>query len=165
MKKLLWLVLFSTLHTTASAAGIGVSLNGDEETLYFPIKTGTLILEPFVSYDKTSGDLYGEGKFQALGLGILSTSPIAENVSMYVGLRFSIETTEVEDFGDQLEFEDQIFAPTLGAEYSPIANFSIGIEHRINFVSSELTVDGFSGSIDGDRTFSETLAIARIFFN
>jgi hypothetical protein len=170
MKKLVLLALLAITHTTALAAGMGTNLNGDNTTLMFPVRTGSIILEPFLSYSKLDGDTVDSVTSNTFGIGIFSPSELTDDISFYWGFKIAIGMTEIEDFGlfgpETIEIDETIIAPTLGAEYFMTPRVSLAVEHSINIISSETSLeDSDSESADDDVTVSENSAILRIYFN
>jgi hypothetical protein len=173
MRKLALIALISLLGNTASFAaqfGLGATVTEDSDTLYFPIRTEHLILEPFIATISQKEDEETILDGTTYGFGMFFRMPAAENVSMYVGGKVAFSKLESSDLNslERFELAETIITPTLGAEYSPIPNFSIALEHRINFAKGELETEDFSifddSESDTDSTYSESSVIARIFF-
>jgi hypothetical protein len=169
MKKFSLIVLLAVTHSTALAAGLGTNLNGDADTLLFPIKSGSLTFEPFLSYSSVKGELVDTVKTKTIGIGIFCPSALTDDISFYWGFKVALSKSEFSDLfafsTEDVVVDEQIFAPTVGAEYFIHPRVSLSVEHSINFVSSEASVDAFDETFTDDATFSENSAILRIYFN
>ena len=191
------LFLFGLVSGQAGAAdgttygiGAGASSNGVE--IYFPIRTGSLIIEPRISYfndeDKTSGTgndvrIYPSNAMppdrsttetshstfvfgrQEIGLGIFSKNQITDEIEFYYGGRFGYlaeeqlrktrrDTVDLTDGYTETSvdknnraLEGYFLAPTVGLQYFPRPNFSLGIEVAFRY-------ENLSGN--DDYSYSDT---------
>ncbi len=176
------LVLFGLVGGQAGAAddpmyGIGAGASGGGASIYFPIRTGSLIVEPHISYfhskDTTDGtgtnvrrypqsqqlpddttpivasDDYSNQRME-IALGIFSTNHISDEIELYYGGRFGYQTDERRSkrrveysaggryvdtnvYSNNRKQTGYFLAPTLGLQYFPRLNFSLGIEVSLRY--------------------------------
>jgi len=120
--------------------------------IYFPIETGSLLIEPLIEYSYLSIEVdydnyqtdyqipdadYTESYFTLL-LGILKPT-VRGKIRSYYGIRFGKQWYEEDYDGSDNDTESEylIIAPTVGAEYYISDNFSFGGEGMYSMVSNE----------------------------
>ena len=119
-------------------ANNAVETGGSSMGLYIPIETGSLIIEPHISYYSYSREDdynnwpdpdYEESIVTwSLTAGIFKQFGIKGSLRSYGGVRIGKQWTEIEINGNDVEVEAFILAPTVGAEYFIADNFSVGGE-------------------------------------
>lgn len=166
-KNVLIVLLFVVAPSSFGAQyGLGTSATEAGDTLYFPIRTDNYIFEPFFSYyDEKDGSYSFES--DSLGMGIFRLAPVADKISLYFGGRLAlIEYQDSDpDFGDY-KSDGTLIAPVLGAQYSISSNFTIALEHRIEYISEDVDQPTSTTVLhyDNNSTDTETDIVARIFF-
>jgi hypothetical protein len=143
--------------------GIGAALT-DRLTIYLPINTDNFIVEPTLSYqhkknDTVSPQTYNfENKLFQLGVGVFAKDTVIKDTIVYYGARVGyikneivmgisgIQTSKFKDDG-------YFIAPTIGADYRLIANFSIGLDFSISYSK---TVGDLTANYFGTETTSNT---------
>lgn len=168
MRKIVLIVLLFAIAPLSFAAqyGLGAPVTESGATLYFPIRTDNYIFEPFFSYyDEKDGSYTFDS--ETFGIGIFRLAPVADKVSLYFGGRLAlVEYGDSDpDFGDY-NSEGTLIAPVLGAQYSISPNFTIALEHRIEYISEDVDQPTSTTILhyDNDSTNTETDIVARIFF-
>lgn len=167
LKTVLIVLLFVTAPLSFAAEyGLGTSATEAGSTLYFPIRTDNYIFEPFFSYyDEKDGSYTFES--DSFGVGVFRLAPVADKISLYFGGRLALVTygDSDPDFGDY-KSEGTLIAPVLGAQYSISQNFTIALEHRIEYFSEDVDQPTSTTILhyDNDSTNTETDIVARIFF-
>ena len=226
------LVLFGLVGGQAGAAddpmyGIGAGASGGGASIYFPIRTGSLIVEPHISYFHSKDTTDGAGtdthhyppsmqvpddavpitlqrknlnERLEIGLGLFSKHQIADELDLYYGGRFgylankgrSQQKSEYlsccsgayinrQTYETDRKQTGYFLAPTVGLQYFPRPNFSLGIEVSLRYsnlsghesdTQSQTTTDpsGYfssrttSGNSDSVGYTTLTAAIIRGYF-
>ena len=116
--------------------------------IYLPLEAGTVLIEPLVMYSSSSTEIdyddysmndskYTESDLTLL-IGILKPT-VRGKIRSYYGIRFGKQWHE-EDYDDNnsdVEDDNLIIAPTVGAEYFISDNFSFGGEGMYSMVTYE----------------------------
>jgi hypothetical protein len=157
-------------------AGIGVSIQSDDSTIYVPIDFNKKFrLEPSLRYLKDEQDIGGGFQVQQesleLGIGLFGLGGIGEQLRFYYGgrlayIRSELDTIDVfgfDSFRQRSDVDGFRISPTLGFEYLINDRFSIGAEAEYFF--QDLDTDaGFGGDHDRHSSGTDTRLIARFKF-
>jgi opacity protein-like surface antigen len=120
-------------HAAEVNAGVGISIESDDSTIYIPIDIGDSIrIEPGVRYSETEIGNQLKAEFLDLSVGLFKLMPIRESIRLYFGGRLAYVTAEIDQSfpGAQSHTEDDGYriSPTLGFEYHVTERFSVGGE-------------------------------------
>jgi len=126
--------------------------SGSAMGIYVPIETGSLLIEPQISYysysSETDYDDYDDYNSSttiwSLTAGVFKPF-VKGDIRSYAGVRVG-KTWSVYEETDQDDDEDDAFilAPTIGAEYFISENFSFGGEGMYSMISSEDKEDTYT---------------------
>jgi hypothetical protein len=133
------LVLFVCAFAAPAHAdvGVGAAVGSADETILFPIRLSSMIIEPYFGYrDGDSGNTSTEA--QTIGVGVFGSSTRGDNVSIYYGARLADVSQETSStFTDpftglviaqpRVEIDGYRVAPTFGFQYA-ISRVAIGAE-------------------------------------
>ena len=164
--------LIATLLTGQSIAnktsyGVGVAVN-DSLKIYIPINTEHFLIEPTLVIIKDNNDVAGSFPLTSktesiqLGIGIFKKNAIIKNTNFYYGARFGHIKNDNETVysNNQLSTSKDngfFIAPTIGAEYFIINNFSIGLDLSARYSKTDgETITNFSGIIQTSSTNKTT---------
>jgi hypothetical protein len=166
MRKIALIALLSVMSTPSFAVQFGIGTAIDDTTLYFPIRTEHYIIEPFFAYyDETDGSYTFQG--DSYGIGIFRVAPATDKIALYFGGRLGLISNEDTDpdYGTYSD-EGTLISPVVGAQYSISPDFTIAIEHRIEYISGDQDQPTSTTvlHLDLDSTNSESALVARIFF-
>jgi hypothetical protein len=163
----------------AGDLGIGVSVKSNDSAVYLPFKVAPhLMLEGRLEYqrDARSDEIPGVGPDTenatscSLGAGCFGLSQLSESTRLYAGGRLSYVANRNEmnaPFGSStIREHGWSVAPTVGVEYFPIKQLSVGAEVGLSY--ARLTGTLSSGGMDADttrnHTSTESALIVRYYF-
>jgi len=167
----------STLLSSPSTAdettyGIGAAVN-DSLKIYFPINTSNLLIEPTLAYFDNKNDTESPQSFNSknkttqIGIGVFIKNAVVKNTFIYYGARVGYIKNEANsDFsGTQISTskDDGYFiAPTVGAEYRVIDNFSVGLDLSLNYSKTDgdtsTSFNGIKDTFNTNTTRTRTAA-------
>jgi len=142
--------------------GVGAAVN-DRLKIYFPINTNNFLIEPTLVYLKNKNDtgspqsFNGENTTIQIGVGLFKKSPSIKNTRIYYGARLGyIKNESNSNFsGSQISTSKNngyFIAPTIGAEYYIIDNFSVALDLSLSYTKTDGdTTSSFNGF---DSTFN-----------
>ena len=137
----------SQLQAEGTTIGIGAGFN-DGLTIYLPIKTDRLLIEPSIflnngDSDSTDSNSNNENEYSSteIGTGIYKYTNAIENTFIYYGVKIgyierernSIYTTSTFTSSSSSKQDGYFIAPTIGAEHYLAGNFSIGIDISFSY--------------------------------
>lgn len=152
--------------------GVGAAVN-DGFKIYFPINTDNFLIEPTLVYLKNKNDtgspqsFNGENTTIQIGAGIFKKSPSIKNTRIYYGARLGyIKNESNRNFsGSQISTskDDGYFiAPTIGAEYYIIDNFSVALDLSLSYSKTDgdatSSFNGFDSAFSTKDTTTRTAA-------
>ena len=155
---------FHTVPLSMMGSG-GTSLG-----LYIPIETGSLIIEPHISYYSSSYETDYDGyqdyeettMIWSLTVGVFKPF-VKGSLKSYAGVRIGKQWSVYEETNEEdNEYESLILAPTIGAEYFISENFSFGGECMYLKISSEDEEDNYT--IKTKQTRITAVFIVRFYF-
>ncbi len=145
-------ITVTILSSTQSIAnetsyGIGAAVN-DDLKIYFPIKTGSILIEPSLVYLKSKNESTDPFSFTSddesiqIGIGVFSTDSLLEKTNIYYGARVGyIKTDITRTFSSPSISTDKsdgyFISPTIGAEYYLTSNLSLGLDVSISYTKTE----------------------------
>lgn len=143
--------------------GVGAAVN-DRLKIYFPVNTNGFLIEPTLVYLNNKNDtgspqsFNGKDKTIQIGIGVFKKNAAIKNTIIYYGARVGyIKNENNSNFsGSQVSTskDDGYFiAPTIGAEYRIIDNFSIALDLSLNYLKTDGDV---TTSFGGFGTTSST---------
>jgi len=166
-----------------ASIGLGVSLTGDGQAIYFPIKANNgLLIEPYISYSSFNNDNEWheiDNKDQAVGIGVMKSVANQQPLQFYYGIRLAAIKGEdkFQDIYHRIKSKTKTtgysLAPTIGFEYPIMDNFSLSGEASYYFskekhVMTE-TYNSYGNSFSRESTSrsrsTETKLIFRYMFN
>ena len=116
-------------------AGVGISIESDDSTIYIPIDIGDSIrIEPGVRYSETEIGKQLKADVLDLSVGVFKLLPIRESIRLYFGGRLAYVQAEILDnypndlFDSKSDEDGYRISPTLGFEYEVTERFSVGGE-------------------------------------
>ena len=144
-------------------AGVGISIESDDSTIYIPIDIGDSIrIEPGVRYSETEIGSQLKADVLDLSVGVFKLLPIRESIRLYFGGRLAYVQAEVEqDYSDDVfdgksEEDGYRISPTLGFEYQVTERFSVGGEAEWFYLDMDrddgLDVSGVEQKEQGTET-------------
>jgi hypothetical protein len=176
---------------TASSAGLGLSIQSGDPTIYIPIDIKEKFrLEPYISYTQNEFEepVFGPSSSYTIkaveeftsthiGIGAFWLAPFGESVRAYVGARFAFISTDSEyryDNGsrppgfnaepDEFNSDGISFEPTVGLEYRFTERFSIAGEAKLVIASLEAE-DADGGDLgSNDTVTTDTNVLVRFRF-
>ena len=170
-----WAVLGSAMVCHAGDVGIGVSLKSNDSAIYVPWKLSPhLMLEGRVEYQQFSNEFGaiqgGTVEFKtatySLGAGVFGLSQLSDSTHLYVGGRLSYLSQKQDQgsFPSGFELESRqhgwSMAPTLGVEYFPIKQLSLGAEVGLAYTKLNGTTSG--GGLDSANNRSSTATVSAL---
>ncbi|HJW09353.1 MAG TPA: outer membrane beta-barrel protein [Holophagaceae bacterium] len=170
-----WAVLGIAGACHAGDVGIGVSLKTDDSAIYVPWKLSPhLMLEGRLEYQRYSSESTNPGlgsteykmTTYSLGAGLFGQSRLTESTRMYAGGRLSY-IDQKQDQGPYLPgfyYKDSrhgwAVAPTLGVEYFPIKQLSLGAEVGLSY--AKLNGVNSGGGADSTARTSSTDTVSAL---
>lgn len=165
----------------AGDVGIGVSLKANDSAVYVPWTLGPhLMLEGRLEYQRNSDEFsnFGQGTTEiktttySLGAGLFGQRRLTESTRLYAGGRLSYLDAQQEQgptpWGTVIEDHRHgwAVAPTLGVEYFPIKQLSVGAEVGISYAKLNGTNSGVgpNASISSSSTSTVSALIVRYYF-
>ena len=144
-------------------AGVGISIESDDSTIYIPIDIGDSIrIEPGVRYSETEIGSQLKADVLDLSVGVFKLLPIRESIRLYFGGRLAYVQAEIEqDYSDDVfdaksEEDGYRISPTLGFEYQVTERFSVGGEAEWFYLDMDrddgLDVSGVEQKEQGTET-------------
>jgi hypothetical protein len=149
------LVAAASAFGEKTSVGIGISATEQDTTIYVPVRTGSLLIEPMVGYsfDKEENTLTGNytvrDKFdeRMIGVGVFLVKNVIdklEQMEFLAGARVAYIDYQNESVfdvdgngiysGTQTDADGYMIAPTLGVEYKIGAHLSAGIYVAFEYV-------------------------------
>lgn len=162
--------------------GLGTTFGGGL-TMYFPVMTGEVMIEPTYSIYSREGETVDstttsnssyQTKAQRIGVGVFKLSKPTSSSMIYFGARVALsrekDSSTSVDSGNASVKNGFILAPTIGVEYFLINEFSIGLDASFNYSQKKEKVDSRSvasvstGDTKTTEYFSQAQAIIRYRF-
>jgi hypothetical protein len=137
MRFLLVLALCAFTAPARADVGVGAAVGNADETILFPIRLASVIIEPYLGYRESDiANASMEG--YTLGVGVFGLSMRGDNVSIYYGARLAdvsqeTSTTLIDPItglsiaSAQVETDGYRVVPTVGFQYT-ISRVAIGAE-------------------------------------
>ncbi|HJW34933.1 MAG TPA: hypothetical protein VJ505_16405 [Holophagaceae bacterium] len=166
-----------SLAARAQAPGLGVRINGDAgSTLYVPVKVNdAFMVEGTLSYLHFKNDT-GAGTLSSyrttsteVGAGFFWLKPLGESTRLYAGPRVSHGKASTVYGGapeQRADSQGWTVAPTLGVEYFPLRNVSIGGEIGASYGHATGDRSDFTGhqSVKSTQASTVSSVILRYYF-
>lgn len=189
--KSFFLILLISSQSIAKEKGIGVNITRGggcyygpcgQTTVYLPIKSGSLIVEPslsFHSYSDSSTTTYTDynryNKWEesgfSLGVGLLETSKASSDSIVYYGARLGYKESGYSNDSDTIynngtnnsyssnsnERSGFFITPTIGAEYLMTDKLGIGIDFGYRYQNMDTeNIDINNGTVSSNNSGSST---------
>ena len=176
-----WAALGITGACRAGDVGIGVSLKSNDSAVYVPWKLSPyLMLEGRLEYqrgsDETTNPGLGSTAFRrttySLGAGLFGQRQLGDATRLYAGGRLSYldEKQEQGPYSPGVDFEDRshgwAVAPTVGVEYFPIKQLSLGAEVGVSYakLNGTASMGGPDARTSASSTSTVSALIVRYYF-
>jgi hypothetical protein len=148
------------LEAGAAEYGVGVSYNNGTAVM-FPIKTGSLLIEPEFFYTNQSGGT--SFKSSSVGSGVYLLRNLGPLFESYLGVRvFLTSSKSTSTFGDN-KSNSYSLAPTYGIQHYFSKQFSLGVDVALEYRSGKQT-QPFTPDQDFHGTASVSRIILRAYF-
>ena len=172
-------ILVATLATVMSVqaqaaevdAGVGISIESDDSTIYIPIDIGDSVrIEPGVRYSETEIGSQLKADVLDLSVGVFKLLPIRESIRLYFGGRLAYVQAEiVENYPDDLfdsntDEDGYRISPTLGFEYQVTERFSVGGEAEWFYLDMDRDGGLNAPGLDQKEQGTETRILFRFKF-
>ncbi len=172
-------ILLATLATVMSVqaqaaevdAGVGISIESDDSTIYIPIDIGDSVrIEPGVRYSETEIGSQLKADVLDLSVGVFKLLPIRESIRLYFGGRLAYVQAELEENHPEINFQSKSeddgyrISPTLGFEYQVTERFSVGGEAEWFYLDMERDDDSNVPGVDQKEQGTETRILFRFKF-
>jgi len=180
MKKLflcLTPLLLASPSLRAADVALGVSLRNDTNSIYLHSDlSNQLRLEGILSYRKTQDESPSElnnsqytTRASSLGVGLFFRKELHPSVTSYIGSRLYYSRYSVEsgsEFPQEQKLEGLEIAPTVGFEYFPIKNVSIGGDIGLAYGRDHgsVTLNGSSSPSKSYELKTVTSLVLRVYF-
>lgn len=149
--------LLSVASTYAAEFGVGADVNNGNATVYVPIKVSDgFRVEPYFSNQKSDQENSFNSRQTEIGLGLFNVSNLSDKTNLLLGARASYIRHHYYDES----LEGYSVAPTLGFEYFPVQNISLGAD--VSYVYSKL--DGKGSTDDITSSGTRTAVSVKFYF-
>ena len=179
MRFLVVILLWALTVPVRADVGIGAVVGNEDESILFPIRLSSVIIEPYFGYRESDVEFQPNTSAEHLeiGVGVFGLSMRGENVSIYYGARLAdvsqeTSTTLVDPITGlpitalRAEIDGYRIAPTVGFQYT-ISRVAVGAEIGWAYEEVDQTVGSFAG-IPAERTTvskgTQANVVFRFFF-
>lgn len=138
MRFLVVLLAWAFTAPARADVGVGAAVGNEDETILFPIRLSSVIIEPYLGYRESDGKFRrntSSAESLEVGVGVFGLLMRGDNLSIYYGARLAdirgeefIQINEPNTFPEtQTDIDGYRVTPTVGLQYT-ISRVTIGAE-------------------------------------